>query len=106
MVNLALAPTGYQKDWFKGRSVPLCKALHKYPKRVYTMDGFSVSQLNSRQKLFVAFGNVPETDFQFDVMPVRYQSFNPASDVRQIVGGVPKQPFISPRLNHAADIRS
>jgi hypothetical protein len=30
-----------------------------YPKRVHTTGSFPVAQLNSRQKSFVAFGNVP-----------------------------------------------
>jgi len=68
----------------------------KDPKRVHTTGSFRVRQCNPWQMPFVAFGYVPLAEFRFIEMPARYRSFEPASDVRQIVGGVPQ---ISPSFH-------
>lgn len=47
-----------------------------------------VAQFVARQQPFVGDFNMPLAEFRFIEMPARYRSFNPASDVRQIVGGV------------------
>jgi hypothetical protein len=60
------------------------------PYRVLPTVGFPALQFNTSKKQFVAFGNVPKAEFWFIEMPARYRSFDPAIDVRQIVGGVPQ----------------
>jgi hypothetical protein len=47
------------------------------PKRVHTTGSFTVGQLNSRQKSFVAFGNVPTPDSRISEMSARYRPLKP-----------------------------
>lgn len=58
--------------------------------RLDTKGSLLVDQFMLCQKPFMADFNVPLAEFRFIEMPARYRSFEPASDVRQIVGGVPQ----------------